>query len=289
MPEGDTTYKIAAELKKELVGQTLTRVDLRGVYQASRLAGSTVVEVQAHGKHLLVDLDASKTIRVHLGMRGKWHRYSPDQKWKRSRSTAAVVLETGERSLVCFNPSEVELFATQKKRWHPQLSRLGPDLLGSDPDFWEIVARARRFGPGERPLAEVLLDQKVACGLGNVYKSEVPFMGAIGESFGPAEQGLSPWIPLSWVKNDQLIELYQRGRQLLLANVGGWMRTTRVDRRRRPAPRIRLWVYGRGGETCLRCGAVVESRHQGLANRATFWCSGCQTERKPPNSPGSGG
>jgi endonuclease-8 len=38
----------------------------------------------------------------------------------------------------------------------------------------------------------------------------------------------------------------------------------------------RLWVYGRQGQECRRCGAVVAMRKQGVQVRSTYWCPGCQ-------------
>jgi endonuclease-8 len=41
-------------------------------------------------------------------------------------------------------------------------------------------------------------------------------------------------------------------------------------------PAVRLWVYGRRGEPCRRCGAPIEARKQGSDARVTFWCPSCQ-------------
>ncbi|MGE0490225.1 MAG: DNA-formamidopyrimidine glycosylase family protein [Vulcanimicrobiota bacterium] len=266
MPEGDTVHKVARVIGSDLVGQTLIQVSLQGVFADQKLVGRKVEKVEALGKHLLVEIEGGATLRVHLGMRGKWHRYRPDEPWKRKSNGAAVVLATSERTLVCFFASEVEVFATKRRRWHPQLSRLGPDLLGAEPDYRDIVVRARQLCTVDRLLGEVLLDQRVAAGIGNVYKSEVAFMGA-GSGFGPSPRGVSPWRPLASLGDQQLADLYRRARSLLLVNLGGHRRMTREQG---------LWVYQREGETCLRCGNLIRSRHQGLENRATFWCDGCQ-------------
>ena len=36
----------------------------------------------------------------------------------------------------------------------------------------------------------------------------------------------------------------------------------------------RLWVYGRQGQECRRCGGVIEMRKQGVQARSTYWCPG---------------
>lgn len=280
MPEGDTVHKVANVLRKDLDGEVLSRCLVRGVYGSERLAGSRVLEVEVHGKHLLVHFDRDVQLRVHLGMRGSWHRYPPGAAWKRSKASAAVILETKNVVLVCFQALDVEIIPTPQRRWHRQLGQLGPDLLGvEEPDWSEVLARASQYHVGSDFLGEVLLDQRVASGIGNVYKSELAFMGPLRTSafeFVP-ERGYSPWEPLSEVPPEVLDGLFRRARILLQANLGGWFRTTRVDRRVSPQPvGGDLYVYGRPGEKCYRCGAAIARGHQGLQNRVTYWCPECQ-------------
>jgi endonuclease-8 len=292
VPEGDTVHKVAAVITRELDGEILRSCLIRGVYGSERLAGARVVEVEPLGKHLLVHLDRDVQIRVHLGMNGSWHRYPVGAKWKRSRYHAAVVLETATTVLVCFDPMEVEMIPTPQRHWHRQLENLGPDLLArAEPDWPSLYARCRELHPPQDFLGEVLLDQRVAAGLGNVYKSEVPFMGPLregppgqGEAFAFAERGYSPWAPWGALPRQDLLSMFRRGRELLLANLGGWFRTTRVDRRVSPAPKGGdLYVYGRAEEECYRCGGEIARAHQGLQSRVTYWCPACQL------SPGSAG
>ena len=83
MPEGDTVYKVAQVIRQELKGEALTGCSIRGVYGSERLAGSKVTEVTAVGKHMLVSFDRDLELRVHLGMKGSWHRYKPGSRWKK--------------------------------------------------------------------------------------------------------------------------------------------------------------------------------------------------------------
>ena len=71
--------------------------------------------------------------------------------------------------------------------------------------------------------------------------------------------------------------MYRRARVLLQANLGGWFRTTRTDRRKTAEPKELLYVYGRASETCQRCQGEIQMGFQGLQNRVTYWCGGCQT------------
>lgn len=281
MPEGDTIHKIAAVVRRELDGEILSRCLIRGVYGSERLKGAQVIEVEALGKHLLVHFDRDVQLRVHLGMHGTWHRYPAGAKWKRSPKTAAVVLETESTSVVCFNPMEVEVIPTPQRHWHRQLENLGPDLLApEEPDWTSVYARCHSLHPREDLLGEVLLDQRVTAGIGNVYKSELAFMGPLqGDPFAFSDRAYWPWAPWGSVPREDLIGMLQRARHLLQANLGGWYRTTRADRRVAEAPAGgNLYVYGRVGEDCYRCGAEIARAHQGLQNRVTYWCPACQPD-----------
>lgn len=285
MPEGDTIHKVAAVVRRELDGEILTRCLIRGVYGSERLRGARVLEVEALGKHMLVHFDREVQLRVHLGMHGSWHRYPAGAKWKRSPRSASVVLETEKTSLVCFNPMEVEVITTPQRHWHRQLQNLGPDLLGPDePDWPAVYARCRELHPAEDLLGEVLLDQRVTAGIGNVYKSELAFMGPLeSDPFALGARAYSPWAAWRSVPEQDLLGMLQRARPLLQANLGGWYRTTRVDRRSSPAsPEGNLYVYGRVGEPCERCGEEIARGHQGLQNRVTYWCPKCQPGPDPP-------
>src|SRR6185295_1051578 len=89
------------------------------------------------------------------------------------------------------------------------IARLGPDLLGEAPDLEAIVARARQPEHAARPIGELLLDQSVAAGLGNVYKCELLFL-----------HGLDPWTRVDAVSDETLRALYDDGVRWMRANVG---------------------------------------------------------------------
>jgi formamidopyrimidine-DNA glycosylase len=73
MPEGDTIRGVANALAL-LVGQTIERATTQGLVRA--LAGRTVTHVDAHGKHLFIDLDDQTQLHVHQGMNGRFRAMS---------------------------------------------------------------------------------------------------------------------------------------------------------------------------------------------------------------------
>jgi endonuclease-8 len=259
MPEGDTVYKVAAFLAPSLENRDVL-IRLPRVPAPAERRGR-VVAVRALGKHLLVQLEEGAVLRTHLGMYGSWHRYPAAARWRKPRRQARVVIETDQDVYVCFNAKEAEWLVAGAIAHTDLGNRIGPDLLGESLDLDVVLARAAAFVPPEAPLADLLLDQRVACGVGNVYKSEVLFL-----------KGLSPVLPWGQVPPPELAGLYALARRLLGANLGGGPRITR----RETAGGPRLWVYGRQGLPCLRCGDSVRQAPLGRHLRSSYFCGRCQ-------------
>jgi endonuclease-8 len=135
------------------------------------------------------------------------------------------------------------------------VQRLGPDLLAEGTDTAALVPRLRR-GDGSRPLGEVLQDQRLIAGIGNMWMSETLW-----------EAGLSPWLPVSSVSDEELFDVLARARGAMRSALTG--------------PRPRRSVYRRAGRPCRRCGELIRARGQGENNRTVYWCRGCQREPSP--------
>ena len=262
MPEGDTVHRIAAVLGREVAGRTVARLELRDRGEVAELAGATVEAVEAVGKHMLIRLSGGWTVRVHLGMKGKWRRQHVRQK-RPGRPT--VVFEVGETAYICDRAYTAETVRTEHLRRHPKLARLGPDLLAEPPDLEAAVRRARQPAYRGREIGGLLMDQRVAAGIGNVYKSEVLFVCRA-----------HPRTPVGDLSPATLRGLYETASRLMRRNLGQ-RRRTHVPLERRPTPSSeRLWVYGRKGEPCLECATPIERFLQGDMGRSTYWCPGCQ-------------
>jgi len=221
-------------------------------FPAAKLVGQTVDSVEAQGKHLLMRLASGQVLHSHMKMTGSWHVYRDGDRWRKPAAQARLVLTAGDRVAVCFNAPVVELLQPRAEAAHPALRALGPDLLAPPADWAEILRRARSRPPAT-PLGDLLLDQRVTAGLGNIWRCESLFV-----------ERLSPWTPVGDLTDDALVQLYRTGARLLAAQLG---RT--VDRRR--------WVYDRAGRPCRRCGTPVQARRErtDLA-RTAYWCPSCQ-------------
>ncbi len=260
MPEGDTIHQAAARLQA-LVGETVERVE--GSHRAvvrngKRLAGKTVTEVESRGKHLFVHFDNGWSVRTHLGMPGVWRLYRPGQRWSKSPGMARVVIRTAEHVAVCYSAPSVDLLP--RAMAEEKVAHLGPDLIADEePDWDDIVARARRRAPDTA--ADLVLDQHVMAGIGNVIKSEVLFL-----------EGVHPGADPAGLPDDAVRDLARRGRRLLLANRRPGPRNTTGDRGRGR----HSWVYGRDRQACRRCRAEIQAAEIGAFPRITYWCPRCQ-------------
>lgn len=251
MPEGDTLYNTALELRPGLVGEQLTAVEIRarGMYRLR--PGDTVVSVEAHGKYLEITVGRGLVLRTHLKMTGAWHLYAQGERWRKPRHLVRAVLETSTNVAVCFAAPTVEIGVVGDGR----LDHLGPDLTDEAVDVGVVVDRARSLGP-QVEIAEVLLDQRVACGIGNIYKNEALWACEV-----------SPFAPLESVTDEQLAALYRTAHEQLRANVGRWNRQTHERG---------FAVYERAGQACRRCGAAITTTTHGAIGRRTYWCERCQ-------------
>ena len=261
MPEGDTIHKIAAYLSPRLTGCELSGVSFGIDDPAPAFSGERVDEVRAQGKHLWVSLSGGRAIRSHLGMHGSWHTYASGANWQKPRYQASLIIDMGERLYVCFNAKEVEVVAARGVRRRLLHSRLGPDLIAGEFDGSMLVRRAREFDDGDTLLLDALLDQRIAAGIGNVYKSEVLFI-----------ERLSPERTLAQSSDDEVQRCYATAATLLKQNLGGGKRVTRGHK----DDAGRLWVYNRAGKPCHECQNPIRSRRMGRHHRTTYWCPDCQ-------------
>jgi len=273
MPEGDTVFRAAQTLQKYMAGRSVTRFEsvypaLTRIAQDHPVVGRTIQAVSARGKHLLMTFSGDLILRTHLRMNGSWHIYPAGARWKRPARDMRVLVCTEDACAVGFNIPVAELLSTREVDRHRQLQLLGPDLLGERFDREEAVRRIR--ARGRDPIAEVLLDQRVIAGMGNVFKSEILFLA-----------GLDPFTPVAALTDADLERIVDIALEQLAANVMDRSQTLSPAQGRRTTrsldPREKLWVYSRGGRACRRCGAAIQSRKTGLDARLTYWCPTCQS------------
>ncbi|WP_433858545.1 Fpg/Nei family DNA glycosylase [Streptomyces kronopolitis] len=267
MPEGDTVWRLAQRLHEALAGAPLTRCDLRVPRLATvDLSGRRVLEVVPRGKHLLTRFEGGLTLHSHLRMDGAWKIYAPAERWRGGPAhQIRAILGTAGHTAVGYRLPVLDLLRTGEE---PRVvGHLGPDLLGPG---WDPAEALRRLASDPaRPLGEALLDQRNLAGIGNVYKCELCFVLRV-----------SPWLPVGRLPDPERVPALAK--KLLEANKRRPARITTPSAR----PDRRLWVYGRAGRPCLRCGTTIRSadRDPTAEERVTYWCPTCQPA-PPGDSP----
>jgi endonuclease-8 len=268
VPEGDTLSKAAARLRPALEGHQLTRFEAPRLVGDAPAIGERIEAVEARGKHLLVHFERGLVLRTHLRMSGSWHIYRDGERWQKPGHLArAVVGADSGWVAVCFQAPVVETYHRLGAE-PPPLAGLGPDLCLAasladdvlDGVLDDVLDRADRIAPPDQTLGEALLDQRIAAGIGNVYKSEACFAA-----------GVDPGIPLGDVPRELRRRVWATAAKQLQANLG------RAERRTHPAG---LAVYGRRGQPCRRCGTPIAMARHGEQARSSYWCPTCQP--RPP-------
>jgi endonuclease VIII len=173
-----------------------------------------------------------------------------------------IVIATAPYVAVAFAVPVAEFVDAAAVEREGPVAELGPDLLSDSFDAAAAVARLQTRGEVE--IADALLDQRTIAGIGNVFKSEVLFAA-----------GVSPFTPVRAVSADTLARIVAIAGRQMRANagataIGGRRTTNRLD------PSARLWVYGRSGLPCRRCGTPIQRARQGPDVRSTYWCERCQ-------------
>ena len=266
MPEGDTIYRAAKTLHDAMAGQTVTRFEtvippLARVDDEKPVAGRTIERILSAGKHLIFDFSGGLHLRTHMRMNGSWHIYRPGERWQRRRSDMRIVIETDSFVAVGFNVPVAEFLDDRALPRQEDLRKMGPDLLADDFDEGEAARRIRERADSE--IADVILNQRVLAGIGNVYKSEALFAC-----------GVNPFRKVREVTDPQIEKIVAVSRKLLRYNVQEG-RNSRETTGSLDASG-RLWVYSRGGKPCRRCGTKIEFARQGRDARVTYWCPKCQ-------------
>lgn len=268
MPEGDSLRRAAALVGPVLEGQLVTEAWFGKLRGHRPRAGQRILGVAAVGKHLTIEFDRGLVLDTHLGMAGFWRVAPPGGPVRRDpRLRVRLVTERGQA--LCYAAPSITTFL----RGAPAspLAALGPDLSDDDVDLDEVLRRLAA-GDQRRTVAEALLDQRVAAGIGNVFKSEALFAA-----------GIHPFTPLAALDDDGRRRLWSIAHRLLVSNRD---RATRVTTAR--GVEGRTYVYGRFRRGCRVCADAVRFSAAGeRTERSTYWCPTCQPPR--PDRPGPAG
>lgn len=254
MAEGDTVLRMARRIEGAFGDGSVLSAEAPNPMnpigpRVGELVGRRLDRAETHGKHLILHLGDDLALHAHMGMNGGWYVYRPGQRWKRPRRSAWLVLDLGETSLVQFGGTMMRLARPAELRRDSRLALLGPDILAG-PEALETGVSNLLSATGLE-IGEALLNQRLIAGIGNIFKSESCF-----------EAGIDPWRTVDTIGAEEMAGLIE---------VAARQMERGVETGRRPGR-----IYRQSGRPCIRCGTLVRSRGQGVDNRTTYWCPGCQ-------------
>lgn len=266
LPEVETTVRgLARYLEGERIARlSVNRPDLRRPFPpdlVQTMTGARVISLGRRAKYGLIHSDRGQTMVFHLGMSGRW-RIEPDKAEKHDH----LVMETESGHVLALNDARrfgsVDLAPTEGlEAWGPFLG-MGPEPLGDDLTAQHLK---QAFFGRVAPVKQLLLDQSIVAGLGNIYVCEALF-----------RSGVRPDKAAGRITLPALNRLVPAIREVLTESIAAGGSTIRDYAQ--PSGELgyfaAAWqVYGREGQACT-CGAPVLRMAQG--GRSTFWCRKCQ-------------
>jgi endonuclease VIII len=273
MPEGHTLHRLAHEVGAAFGGRRVSVTSPQGRFadSAALLDGSVVVGAEAAGKHLFVELSGERVVHIHLGLIGQLDVHTGVTEVPLPVGQVRMRLaswDSGPASYADLRGAIVCDLVTTARR-DEVVARLGPDPLRDDADparAWSRISRSHR------PIGDLLMDQEVIAGVGNVYRAEVLFRHRMHPLRPGRTLRVSQWRAI-W---EDLVVLMNEGVKT------GTIDTVRPEHTPeamgRPAREDdhggEVYVYRRAGQACLVCGTRV--RTELLNGRNLFWCAHCQ-------------
>jgi len=276
MAEGHAVARWADALQA-LVGETVAEVAVprRWEARAAELLGASVTGVRAHGKHLVLTFSVPWIIHAHAMQYGSWQIGMRGISPRKERRYVRLHLVTTSHEAFYFHGPVMEVLSPDEFAAYERFQTLGPDLLHEG--FDETAAAIRVRASGIREIGDVIVDQRVVAGVGNIYKSEGLFLA-----------GIHPWHPARRVPLDQLRTMFRELVPLMQAGRRRFGATVTVPDEVHAERGVRNWVYRRRGAPCLKCGTAIEMGRQGTLKRMVFFCPLCQkaqpVSRKAKNS-----
>jgi formamidopyrimidine-DNA glycosylase len=283
MPELPEVETVRRGLTPAMEGQVIVqadvnRPDLRWPFpenMVQRLTGQTVVKLRRRSKYVLADLSSGETLLIHLGMSGRMlisgdplgqfvHEHPAPEKHDH------VVFHMANGARVTFNDPRrfgaMDLLNTATADQHKLLSVLGPEPLGNDFNDSVLI---KAFKNKKSPVKSALLDQRIVCGLGNIYVCEALYRSGISpkrlakDITAPRIRSLVPII------RDVLSEAIEAG--------GSSLKDFRQADGELGYFQHSFDVYGREGEPCKGAGCTNKIERAVQSGRSSFYCPSCQT------------
>jgi formamidopyrimidine-DNA glycosylase len=268
LPEVETVRRgLALRISgRRIVRAELRRPDLRRPFPpmlAERLDGARIGGLARRGKYILIELDDTGLLLLHLGMSGRITAGGPGEA---DAKHDHVVLTLDDGTVVRLNDARrfgtLDYLRRGEEASHPLLAGMGPEPLEAGFDGAYL---ARALAGKMTPIKAALLDQRVVAGLGNIYVCEALYRA-----------GLSPRRLAATVTGGRAVRLATAIRDVLAEAIeaGGSSLRDYVRANGELGYFQHRWaVYGREGEPCPGCTCAEGVRRISQSGRSTFFCA----------------
>lgn len=286
MPELPEVEIVGQQLRRMMVGSHLhlyhwnpgCRVikEATGLLQLVTDAGR-IRSIERRGKYLLWRFSDPLFAGFvwHMGMTGQFRISCEPPRLDDPHLVVAFRFQPAMIRVVRFlSYRDVRKFGWVGPRWvggetHPRLAKLGPDAL--TPEAVKHLGEVQ----SSRTVFEVLMDQRVLAGLGNIYVSETLFRAGVHPSRPWAQLAQAERQRLTYLAGDILHEAISYGGSSIRDYVHPDGETGLYQEMHK--------VYGRAGDFCPTCLTVIQ--RELLAGRAAFFCPSCQPREETHEQP----
>ena len=260
MPEGHTVHRIANRFSKDFKNQRVKVLSPQGRFtDAPLVSGKKLTEAQAFGKQLFLFF-GKDIIRIHLGIYGKWSFQNFETRTPEPKGQVRARFIVPELLADLRGPTACEVI--DQDGFEQSFKKLGPDPIRNEKDSLDRFLN--KAGGSNRTIAELLMDQSVIAGIGNVYRAELLYRAR-----------LNPMLSGKKVPEDILNSIWIDATNLMPIGVRtGLMLTRDGFLKGRPNLDDRYYVYKRAGEMCRECGGRISMEL--LVGRKLYWCKRCQ-------------
>lgn len=265
MPEGHTVHRSAIQFNKIFGGSAVEIVSPQGRFEqdARLIAGRVLTQASAIGKQLFIKFDNDLTLRIHLGIYGKWSwQQSQNGEFAAPVGQVRARFSNSQHLADLRGPTACEVLTEEQLQ--PIFRRLGPDPLNEDRSgeakqiFIDLIKRSKKA------IGLLLMDQSVVSGIGNVYRAELLFRAQ-----------LDPYRAGNTLTVDEISAIWDDAVTLMKIGVKtGYMITRDELFTKRPNKSERNFVYKREGLPCRHCGVNVAIDI--MATRKLYFCPSCQ-------------
>ncbi|MBW3636454.1 MAG: bifunctional DNA-formamidopyrimidine glycosylase/DNA-(apurinic or apyrimidinic site) lyase [Armatimonadetes bacterium] len=275
MPELPEAETVRAQLEPQLVGERIlyswartARITAPSIDEFSaRTQNQTIVAAKRRGKQIYFPLQSGDSLLVHLGMTGRLH-VEDDAQFESDalhRHIQGVLRLSNGKRLVFTDPRTFgKLGVTRELDF---LKKMGPEPLGDDFDAEKIV---QKLAKKNVRIKAAILDQNLVAGLGNIYADEVCFLARIHP------ETLASQIPIEKLR--ELVGTMRPTLERAIAARGATLKDGGYQDTFGQFGEFIPQIYGRKGEGCDNCGALIERGVLGAGKtaRSYHFCPNCQ-------------